>query len=121
MIPVSLDERLERDIYANLVPYLLLEAVRYNDNQSYGYEMKKFVENFINKAIPEGTLYPLLSKMSKSGYLETWIDKNSSRKKRFYRLTSEGEKELIRWMNKWQELESQINQILRQIQKGKRI
>ena len=118
MIPVSLHERLERDIYANLVPYLLLEAVRFNNNQSYGYEMKRFVENFIDKSIPEGTLYPLLSKMSGSGYLESWIDKKSARKKRFYTLTPEGENELIRWMNKWQELESQINQILRHTKKG---
>ncbi len=118
---MSLDERLERDIFANLVPYLLLEAVRFHNNQSYGYEMKKFVENLIDKAIPEGTLYPLLSKMSNSGFLETWVDKSSNRKKRFYTLTSKGEKEIFSWLMKWQELETFVNAVLRQIQTRKGI
>ena len=118
---MSLEERLERDVQANLVPYLLLEAVRYHNNESYGYEMKKFVEKFINKTIPEGTLYPLLNKLSNTGYLETWTDESSTRRKRFYSLTPKGEKEIVRWLMKWQELEISVNSVLRQVQNGKGI
>ena len=53
---VSLEERLENEVTANLITYLILKCVQQH-GKSYGYQMKKFIQEYTGKSIPEGTLY----------------------------------------------------------------
>jgi PadR family transcriptional regulator, regulatory protein PadR len=116
-----LEERLEKEVLANLISYLLLKAVDSNNGESWGYQMKKYVEGQLGKyfkAIPEGTLYPILSKFSdpeKFGYLESVkgkASKSDNRERRFYRLTKKGREQLRTWPDKWHELNDFIVSIL---------
>ncbi|MGY5853693.1 MAG: PadR family transcriptional regulator [Candidatus Thorarchaeota archaeon] len=118
---MQLEERLEKEVLANLISYLLLKAVDSNGGESWGYQMKKYVEDQLGKyfkTIPEGTLYPILSKFSdpgKFGYLESvkgQASKTDKRERRFYRLTEKGRKQLEIWPEKWVELNEFIVSVL---------
>ncbi|MFX0090877.1 MAG: PadR family transcriptional regulator [Candidatus Hodarchaeota archaeon] len=96
--------------------YLLLKCVELNE-KSYGYQMKQFIESFINKQVAEGTLYPLLSKLadkSKYGYLESFIEGQSRRPRRYYTLTEKGRQQLIIWPKRWAQLKTILDGIITQ-------
>ena len=116
-----LEDRLENELIANLITFLLLKSVKNNPNGfSYGYEMKKYVEERIKKSfknrqsIPEGTLYPILSKLADEkmyNCLESF-KLESGKRIRYYRLTETGKQLVESWPQKWQETAKLVNQIL---------
>lgn len=117
---MSLEERLEKEVISNLTTYLLLKSVEYYQGEAYGYQMKKFVEKVTGKIIPEGTLYPILSKLSdgsKYGYLVSSRDEEGKRGRRFYRLTIKGVKQLDIWPKKWEKLNSFIESVFSEFSK----
>lgn len=66
--------------------------------ERYGYEIVKIVKEESNTTIYLGTLYNLLSRLEKKGYVESyWGDATEDRgnnRRRYYRLTGLGEKVL---------------------------
>ena len=123
MTYVSLEKRLENELIANLITYLLLKSVKDNPNGfSYGYEMKKYVEERISnyfknrQSIPEGTLYPILSKLADENLyncLESFR-LESGKRIRYYRLTETGEQLVNSWPQKWRNTVELVNQILKE-------
>ena len=62
----------------------------------YGYELVQKISNTID--ISEGTLYPLLRRLKKEGYLKTYLkESNEGPPRKYYNLTSKG-KEKIKQM-----------------------
>lgn len=68
--------------------------------------------------VVEGTLYPLLNRLQKSGLLDyTWKESNSGPPRKYYRLTPEGESFLDSLHSTWTELTGAINTILKNTNK----
>ncbi|MFX0126140.1 MAG: PadR family transcriptional regulator [Candidatus Hodarchaeota archaeon] len=117
---MSLEERLENEIMANLITFLILKCVHHY-GKSYGYQMKKFVQAYTGRSIPEGTLYPLLSKLGdkkspKYGYLNSSREEvQSGRRRRYYQLTEHGKSQLEIWPEKWHELNELVVSILNRL------
>lgn len=60
--------------------------------------------------VVEGTLYPLLTRLKDSGLLTyKWVESNAGPPRKYYRLTSPGEKYLKELNSTWQELVSTVN------------
>ncbi|UCG00638.1 MAG: PadR family transcriptional regulator [Candidatus Heimdallarchaeota archaeon] len=114
---MSLEERLENEVTANLITFLLLKCVQ-QYGRSYGYQMKKFIQEKTGKSIPEGTLYPILSKLRdkkppRYGYLRSFREEvQGGRKRRYYELTERGKSQLKIWPKKWLELNEFVQTIL---------
>jgi len=123
-----LEDRLENEILANLTTFLLLYCVQ-EYGISFGYEMKQYVEKFTGKTVPEGTLYPLISKLAdqKYEYLESWKGKepserpdlNDKRIRTYYRLTSKGVKAILLWQDKWKNITKLVDSLLKQLEEKK--
>jgi PadR family transcriptional regulator PadR len=117
---VSLEERLENEVTANLITFLLLKCV-HQHGKSYGYQMKKFIQEYTGKSIPEGTLYPILSKLGdkrppRYGYLRSFREElQGGRKRRYYELTERGKSQLTIWPKKWLELNEFVQTILNRL------
>ena len=61
----------------------------------------------------EGTLYPILHVLEQDGFLEAyWEDTSSARKRRFYRITKKGRKELDRQKEEWKEYAGAVGKVL---------
>lgn len=65
--------------------------------------------------VVEGTLYPLLSRLKDSGLLTyRWEESRSGPPRKYYRLTSEGQKVLAELHQTWDELALAVQKITRQ-------
>ena len=60
--------------------------------------------------IVEGTLYPLLSRLKNAGLLSySWRESSSGPPRKYFSLTSEGEKFLMELNHNWQQLVNAVN------------
>lgn len=86
----------------------LLELCIFNllaRGEFYGYDLVKQLGRIPGLVISEGTVYPLLSRLRKSGLLDTRLEESTSGPaRRYYRLSPEGER-VLKLMNMyWDEL-----------------
>lgn len=82
---------------------------------TYGYEITQEVmkrsEGFFE--LKEGSLYPALHRLARKGMLEAyWEDKDTGRRRRFYRLTAEGAKSLADQRADWERFVAGVNGVL---------
>jgi PadR family transcriptional regulator PadR len=62
--------------------------------------------------VVEGTVYPLLSRLKKSGLIEYfWEESQAGPPRKYYKLTAEGKKFRSACQEQWQQLEDAINSI----------
>jgi len=81
----------------------------------YGYEIAATVHKDTDGAFTwrEGSLYPNLHKMEADGLIVgEWEEKETGRKRRYYRITKKGREGLKDKTQSWRELCSAVNQIL---------
>ena len=67
------------------------------DGESYGYKIIKDVSAYID--ISESTLYPILKKLEKAGFVTTYTQEYQGRKRKYYSITESG-KEQMQYLNK---------------------
>ena len=78
-----------------LIEFLILAIIDRED--SYGYEISQTIKLAAN--IKESTLYPILKKLEKAGYMTTYSQEYQCRKRNYYSITSDG-KEQLEFLNK---------------------
>ncbi|KRN02618.1 transcriptional regulator [Levilactobacillus senmaizukei DSM 21775 = NBRC 103853] len=76
----------------------------------YGYALTQEVQRFI--PISESTLYPVLRRLKKNGWLETYDEPFQGRNRRYYRLTSSGCDRLYKIQTEWQDFSGAITTLL---------
>ena len=81
-------------VSALLIEYLILTIVETQD--SYGYEISQTIKLVAD--IKESTLYPILKKLEKAGFLTTYSQEFQGRKRKYYSITESG-KEQIEYLN----------------------
>ncbi len=64
-------------VSATLIEFLILAIVEKND--SYGYDISQTIKLVAN--IKESTLYPILKKLEKAGFLTTYSQEHQGRKR----------------------------------------
>ena len=68
--------------------------------------------------VVEGTLYPLLTRLRKSGLVDyKWVESLSGPPRKYYTLTDQGKEFLVSLQNTWQELVDSTNKITAKNQK----
>src|SRR4051795_11189490 len=81
----------------------------------YGYEIAATVHRATDGAFNwrEGSLYPSLHKLAADGLIVgEWEEKETGRKRRYYRLTDKGKEALAEKLQSWTELCNAVNRIL---------
>lgn len=82
-------------VSALLIEYLILTIVDTQD--SYGYEISQTIKMVAD--IKESTLYPILKKLEKAGFVTTYTQECQGRKRKYYSITESG-KEQMQYLNK---------------------
>lgn len=107
-------EKLSKELIgASTTPIILSILTK---NESYGYEIIQNIKEISGGKIEfgEGTLYPVLHKLEKKGFIESyWKVAETGRKRKYYKISPEGKKELIIEKQNW----NTINQIIAKIWK----
>lgn len=72
--------------------------------ENYGYEIIKAIAETSGHKVEwaEGALYPLLHRMERQKLVESvWKTAENGRRRKYYRLRAEGQKELVRQKRQW--------------------
>ena len=80
----------------------------------HGYEISKLIEQRSDGKLSfhVASLYPLLYRLEKRGWLHgRWVEKSGQRRRRYYRLTRQGRKVLASQQRGWQEFVEAVNRI----------
>jgi PadR family transcriptional regulator PadR len=76
----------------------------------YGYDIVKSLRGTDGLVISEGTIYPILSRLHREGFVQTQIQESSNGPARkYYELTKSGQQQLARMNDYWQTIESGID------------
>lgn len=82
-------------------------------NETYGYEIAQTLGSFGFGKIAEGTIYPLLLRLERSGAVDTYYRASElGPKRKYYRLTQAGNEELEGFVKSYRELEAAVNAAL---------
>lgn len=91
-----------------LIEFLILAII--NREDSYGYEISQTIKLAAN--IKESTLYPILKKLEKAGYMTTYSQEYQGRKRKYYSITQEGKEQLQFLNEEWLTYKETLDGIL---------
>ncbi len=79
----------------------------------YGYELVQKISDQIE--ISEGTVYPLLRRLTKEEYFTTYLqESNEGPSRKYYRLTDKGRTYLHQLVDEWKEFSEGVNQLIKE-------
>lgn len=86
------------------------------DEDSYGYAILQRVRELSGGHLEwtDGMLYPVLHRLGRLGYVEArWETSESGRRRKYYRITSEGRAQLDEQRRQWQAVDATLRGIWR--------
>lgn len=101
-------------ITADLLDGMVLAILENNDY--YGYALTQRMQEAIT--ISESTMYPVLRRLKKDGYLTTYDQPYQGRNRRYYQITSEGKAHLTRVRKLWADYKESLDRIFYADSKG---
>jgi transcriptional regulator len=84
------------------------------DQPRHGYDIGKLIESRSGGRLRFhiASLYPLLYRLENRGLIEgRWVEKPNQRRRRYYRLTTQGQKTLAQQRQSWREFVRAVSQI----------
>ena len=84
------------------------------DQPRHGYKIGKLIEVRSGGALHfhVASLYPLLYRLEERGWIQgRWVEKPNQRRRRYYRLTVEGQRVLALQRKKWREFAEAVGRI----------
>jgi transcriptional regulator len=103
---------LDRELKKGSAELLILSLVE--DQPRHGYDIGSLIEQRSRGVLRfnVASLYPLLYRLEKRGWIEgRWVEKAGQRRRRYYRLTTEGKKVLAAQRVGWREFVEAVNRI----------
>jgi PadR family transcriptional regulator, regulatory protein PadR len=105
---------LDRELKKGAAELLLLSVLEARPR--HGYELGKLIESLSGGRLVFhlDSLYPLLYRLEERGWIKgTWVEKAGERRRRFYRLTSTGQRVLARQRQTWDEFVEAVRMVTR--------
>jgi PadR family transcriptional regulator len=96
--------KIESELMRGAGPTAVMQLL--SGGEKYGYELVDALSRQSNGVLAMGqsTLYPLLYNLEAKGLVTSRVDESGPRPRRFYRLTSKGQKKLATDTKQWQSL-----------------
>jgi PadR family transcriptional regulator, regulatory protein PadR len=105
------DQRLE--LLQGTLDMLILRTLQWGPQHGHGIgqTIRSQTEDMLK--VETGSLYPALHRLEKHGWLKSeWGVSQSNQRAKFYRLTPDGKKQLLREESRWMQLVSAIGRIM---------
>ena len=91
----------------------ILNAIR--GTSLYGYDIVRKLRNIQGLVISEGTIYPILSRLKREGFVQTTIKESTEGPPRkYYELAAKGEKILGEMNGYWQDIKTGTDALKRE-------
>jgi len=93
------------------VEYCVLALLR--DEERYGFDIARALSGEDPLIGSEGTLYPLLARLRRNGWVATeWRESSEGPPRRYYFLTEEGRTTLTEFIERWNRFKTSIDNLL---------
>jgi PadR family transcriptional regulator, regulatory protein PadR len=79
----------------------------------YGLALIQHLEAFTDLVVTEGTIYPILGRLTRDGLLEArWVEGEAPHARKYYRLTGRGAKRLADMTRDWRAFTGKIERLI---------
>src|SRR4051812_48799920 len=79
----------------------------------YGLAIIQHLEAFTDLVVTEGTIYPILGRLTRDGLLDAhWVEGEAPHARKYYRLTKAGVKRLDHMKKEWREFVHKIERLI---------
>ena len=79
----------------------------------YGLSIIQHLEEFTDLVVTEGTIYPILGRLTKEGWLDAyWVDDEAPHPRKYYRLTRSGTRRLGEMKVQWRAFVEKIERLM---------
>ena len=102
------------DILRGTLDLLILKTLTLQPMHGWGISQR--IEQFTRGVLDvnQGSLYPALQRLEQKGWIESeWGSTENNRKARYYRITTEGRKQLDAEIEEWNRTSAAVNRVLR--------
>ena len=106
------DERLE--LLQGTLDMLILRTLQWGPEHGHGIGQSIRAHSDDLLKVETGSLYPALQRLVKRGWLKAeWGVSRSNQRAKFYQLTPEGKKQLLREESRWTQLVNAISRVMK--------
>lgn len=82
----------------------------------YGYELVEAVSKIVD--VNEGTIYPILKRLTNESYFETYLEESKEGPvRKYYHITAKGKKRQNEILKEWLDFSSKINEYIKGVEK----
>lgn len=81
-----------------------------DEGDTYGYKLTQEVKQIMD--VSESTLYPVLRRLQKDGYLTTYDQQFQGRNRRYYSVTPQGREQFLQFYEQWKHFRGKIDDIM---------
>ena len=93
---------------------IVLESI--NKKDMYGYELIETVSKVVD--VNDGTIYPLLKRMTNEIYAETYlVESTEGPPRKYYKITDTGKIYISELVNTWNEFSKSVNKFIKEREK----
>ena len=86
----------------------------------YGLEILRTLENDSQMSVPEGTVYPLLSRLKSLGLVHSeWVESDAGHPRKYYSLSASGRRRAREMAQVWSKFSSSLSRLIAPIRDGK--
>jgi PadR family transcriptional regulator, regulatory protein PadR len=94
-----------------VLEFCVLSLLR--DEELYGFDLVRRLSDVDGMVTSEGTIYPLLSRLRRDGWVKTsWQESESGPPRRYYALTSSGRTSLAGFIEEWRRFRDAVDGLL---------
>jgi PadR family transcriptional regulator PadR len=94
-----------------VLEFCVLSLLR--DEELYGFDLVRRLSEVDGMVISEGTIYPLLSRLRRQGWVTTrWVESDSGPPRRYYGLTTDGRRALHDFAAEWRRFRDAVDHLM---------
>lgn len=103
---IIINTQFKKGVLELLVLLIVLEK------DKYGYELVEEVSKIVD--VNEGTIYPILKRLTNEGYFETYLEEsNEGPIRKYYHITALGKKRAKAQKKEWENFASSVNSFMK--------
>ena len=102
------------DLLHGTLDMLILRTLQWGPQHGYAIAQTIRAQSSAVLQVEAGSLYPALQRLAKQGWVTAkWSQTEANQRAKFYRLTPDGKKQLLREESRWTELVNAIGRVMR--------
>lgn len=107
--------KLDKEIKTGVISFLILQIIKHGSGPYYGYKLIRELKSLGGDrfSFAEGTIYPILHSLERMGLVRSeWGESNNGPPRKYYEITSEGERAATEGLDLWRVLKDSTDRVL---------